>query len=214
MQLAEKWLSTPRPGRRHCLIAPADAFSPSYARARVQFLEAAATAGMAIQQPQPSFARPRRRGTRHGRGARWRSGGRAPAHRQQRLPRRGGLLRFWRAGVRRSGRRVAPARTRKAGVPVLYIHALNPHGFSWMRRVTHENVDLNRNFQDFSQPLPVNEAYAELYELLLPDAMATRRGTTLRCHRRLHPDPRPQPLSGRGVTRPARFCRRPVLRRC
>lgn len=59
-------------------------------------------------------------------------------------------------------------RAREAGVAVLYIHALNPHGFSWVSRVTHENVDLNRNFQDFSQPLPVNEAYAELHKLLLP----------------------------------------------
>ncbi len=35
-----------------------------------------------------------------------------------------------------------------------------------MRRTTHENVDLNRNFQDFSQPLPVNEAYREVQPLL------------------------------------------------
>jgi hypothetical protein len=38
----------------------------------------------------------------------------------------------------------------RAGVALLYIHALNPYGFSWLRRTTHENVDLNRNFQDFS----------------------------------------------------------------
>ncbi len=57
---------------------------------------------------------------------------------------------------------------RASGVAVLYIHALNPHGFSHRRRVTHENVDLNRNFHDFSQPLPVNAAYRELHPLLLP----------------------------------------------
>lgn len=55
-----------------------------------------------------------------------------------------------------------------AGVALLYIHALNPYGFSWWRRVTHENVDLNRNFQDFSQPLPANPPYDELQPLLLP----------------------------------------------
>lgn len=54
------------------------------------------------------------------------------------------------------------------GVAVLYVHALNPHGFSYGRRVTQENVDLNRNFVDFSQPLPVNQAYAKLHPLLLP----------------------------------------------
>jgi hypothetical protein len=59
-------------------------------------------------------------------------------------------------------------KARAAGVAVLYIHALNPHGFSWQRRVTHENVDLNRNFQDFSKPLPVNAEYAQLHDVLLP----------------------------------------------
>jgi hypothetical protein len=52
---------------------------------------------------------------------------------------------------------------------VLYIHALNPYGFSHIRRTTHENIDLNRNFHDFSRPLPVNEAYREVHPLLLPE---------------------------------------------
>ena len=55
------------------------------------------------------------------------------------------------------------------GVAVLYIHALNPYGFSHIRRVTHENVDINRNFQDFSHALPANPAYRELHALLLPE---------------------------------------------
>lgn len=54
------------------------------------------------------------------------------------------------------------------GVAVLYVHALNPYGFSHTRRVTNENVDLNRNFHDFDGTLPVNEAYRELHPLLLP----------------------------------------------
>ena len=58
---------------------------------------------------------------------------------------------------------------RARGVAVLYIHALNPHGFSHVRRVTHENVDINRNFQDFSKPLPDNPAYREIHTLLLPE---------------------------------------------
>ncbi|HEU4650762.1 MAG TPA: M14 family metallopeptidase [Croceibacterium sp.] len=56
----------------------------------------------------------------------------------------------------------------KSGVAVLYIHALNPYGFSWWRRTTHENVDLNRNFQDFSRPLPANPDYDQLAALLVP----------------------------------------------
>jgi len=61
------------------------------------------------------------------------------------------------------------AKARAAGVAVLYVHALNPYGFSHIRRTTHENVDLNRNFHDFSRPLPVNDAYRELQPLLLPE---------------------------------------------
>ncbi|RQP26370.1 M14 family metallopeptidase [Piscinibacter terrae] len=56
----------------------------------------------------------------------------------------------------------------ECGVAVLYIHALNPHGFSWWRRVTQENVDLNRNFCDFSQPLPLNPGYDEIAGILVP----------------------------------------------
>ena len=58
---------------------------------------------------------------------------------------------------------------REKGVVVLYVHALNPYGFSHLRRVTQENVDLNRNFHDFSKPLPVNAAYQEVQPLLLPE---------------------------------------------
>lgn len=61
------------------------------------------------------------------------------------------------------------AKAKECGVAVLYIHGLNPYGFSHIRRATHENVDLNRNFQDFSRPLPANQAYRELQPLLLPD---------------------------------------------
>jgi len=60
------------------------------------------------------------------------------------------------------------AAAKAAKVAVLYIHALNPYGFSWWRRTTHENVDLNRNFHDFSQPLPRNAGYAELAAALVP----------------------------------------------
>jgi hypothetical protein len=55
-----------------------------------------------------------------------------------------------------------------ARVAVLYIHALNPHGFSWWRRTTQENVDLNRNFHDFSGPLPANSAYDDLAAAIVP----------------------------------------------
>ena len=55
-----------------------------------------------------------------------------------------------------------------AGVALVSVHGLNPYGFSWWRRTTQENVDLNRNFQDFSQPLPRNADYDEISHLLVP----------------------------------------------
>jgi predicted deacylase len=51
---------------------------------------------------------------------------------------------------------------------VLHVHAVNPYGFSHLRRATQENVDLNRNFVDFRQPLPVNAGYADIHDALLP----------------------------------------------
>jgi Protein of unknown function (DUF2817) len=55
------------------------------------------------------------------------------------------------------------------GVAALVIHAINPYGFAWLRRVTHENVDLNRNWIDFSQPLPENRGYDELVDAICPE---------------------------------------------
>ena len=55
-----------------------------------------------------------------------------------------------------------------AGVPVAFVHAVNPFGFSHGRRVNEDNVDLNRNFRDFNQPPPVNSGYAEVHALLIP----------------------------------------------
>jgi hypothetical protein len=56
----------------------------------------------------------------------------------------------------------------EAGIAVLYVHALNPYGFSWRRRTTHENVDLNRNFHDFAGPLPANAGYDALADVIVP----------------------------------------------
>ena len=53
---------------------------------------------------------------------------------------------------------------------VLVVHAINPYGYAWDRRVTEEGCDLNRNFVDFDALLPHNDAYdalaARLKELL------------------------------------------------
>ena len=56
-----------------------------------------------------------------------------------------------------------PART-----AVLVVHAINPYGFAWLRRVNEDNVDLNRNSVDFTLPLPSNDAYGALSGHLVP----------------------------------------------
>src|SRR6056297_2205585 len=50
---------------------------------------------------------------------------------------------------------------RPAGVRVVMIHALNPYGFAWVRRVNEDNVNLNRNFVDWAAGAPRNADYAE-----------------------------------------------------
>jgi hypothetical protein len=55
-----------------------------------------------------------------------------------------------------------------AGMAAMLVHAINPYGFAWSRRVTHENVDLNRNFVDHAGPLPSNPGYDELADALCP----------------------------------------------
>ncbi len=52
---------------------------------------------------------------------------------------------------------------------LVLVHAANPYGFAWARRVTEEGIDLNRNFLDFQDPKFENiEFDQELASLLTP----------------------------------------------
>jgi len=53
-----------------------------------------------------------------------------------------------------------------ADVALVLVHAVNPWGFAWSRRVNEDNVDLNRNFLDHGAPHPVNPDYDALYDVL------------------------------------------------
>ena len=145
----------------------ADAFAGSYAQARRKFLDAAAAAGVAVEsRPHPlkgiegeelaiDVARD------------------GPPDANALLILSSachGVEGFCGSGVQVCALRDAAWRehARARGVTVLYIHGLNPYGFSHLRRTTHENVDLNRNFNDFSRPLPLNEGYRKVHALLLP----------------------------------------------
>ena len=50
----------------------------------------------------------------------------------------------------------------------LLIHAINPYGFAWTRRVTEDNVDLNRNFVDHDKAYPKNDGYLAIADAVLP----------------------------------------------
>lgn len=53
------------------------------------------------------------------------------------------------------------------GLAVVLVHAANPYGWAWSRRVDHENVDVNRNFLDYAD-LPDNPLYGEVDGLVNP----------------------------------------------
>ncbi|MFZ5755698.1 MAG: DUF2817 domain-containing protein [Pseudomonadota bacterium] len=66
-----------------------------------------------------------------------------------------------------------PAAQLPADTAILYIHAINPWGFAWLRRCNEDGIDLNRNFIDFERPLPANETYDAVADALVPvDARA------------------------------------------
>jgi hypothetical protein len=60
------------------------------------------------------------------------------------------------------------AKAMPPGVAHAAVHAINPHGFAWLRRVTEDNVDLNRNFGDHTQPYPRNPGYDQLADAFAP----------------------------------------------
>jgi len=150
------------------MLSIPDAFSTSYAQARSKFLDAASAAGLPVEShPHPL---PGREGEAL-----------ALDVAQDGAPQAEHLLIISSAchgveGFCGSGVQVFAlhdeawrAAAREADVTVLYLHALNPWGFSYQRRVTQEGVDLNRNFRNFDQALPVNDAYAQVHPLLLPE---------------------------------------------
>jgi len=148
------------------MVSIAQCFSESYAEARGKFCAAAADAGGAIR----SWLNPRARGpgdeplyldtARFG-----------PADAASML-----VMISSTHGVEGhcgSGAQIAWLRTGGPGrlakeTGVLLVHAVNPYGFAWTRRVNEDNVDLNRNFVDHDKAYPRNEGYLALADALLP----------------------------------------------
>ena len=147
---------------------PADlsAFSPDYWRARDKFREAARAAGAALEDRiNPAAAPPGHDGklTTDVAVLGLRDAGRvllvnAGTH---------GVEAFAGSAIEiafLAGRPAPPDDVR-----IVLVHAINPHGFAWLRRVTEDNVDLNRNFLDHDGSHPSNEAYDSLHPVLCPE---------------------------------------------
>ena len=148
------------------MVSISECFSESYAEARTKFCSAAATAGGAIR----SWFNPHAQGPNGERlfldTARF-----GPADAPNML-----VLISSTHGVEGhcgSGAQIAWLATGGAAklpkdTGALVVHAINPYGFAWTRRVTEEGNDLNRNYVDHSKPYPVNEGYLEIADYLIP----------------------------------------------
>ena len=99
-------------------------------------------------------------------------------------------------------------------VRLVLVHAINPHGFAGLRRVTEDNVDLNRNFLAHDGSYPANEAYDVLHPLLCParwdEASLAEIDRTIEAYVERHGRVR---APGRGHARPVRPCGRHLFRR-
>jgi hypothetical protein len=56
-----------------------------------------------------------------------------------------------------------PRRALPTGVATLLVHAVNPFGFAYLLRTNEHSVNINRNSIDFTQPLPANPTFEEIF---------------------------------------------------
>jgi hypothetical protein len=149
--------------------APADCFAESYAAARARFLAACAEVGGAElashRHPQsgpdgaPLFLDVARFGPRDAGRVLYLASG---TH---------GVEGFCGSGVQVFVLRDGIAGRLPAGVALVLVHAVNPHGFAWLRRVNEDNVDVNRNFLDHAAPHPESPDYDALCDAVNPERL-------------------------------------------
>lgn len=141
----------------------AGSFSASYAAARALFRERAAAAGGLLEDQAHPLAGPRGEPL-HLDVARF---GRDDARRVL-LVNSGthGIEGFCGSGIQSLLLADGIAGRLPGDVALVLVHAVNPWGFAWSRRVNEDNVDLNRNFLDHTAPHPVNPDYDALYDVL------------------------------------------------
>lgn len=79
-----------------------------------------------------------------------------------------GVEGFFGSGVQVEWLRRASQERLPDRVAVLHIHAVNPYGFAWLRRTNENNIDINRNWVDFSQPPKSSVLYEQIAAELCP----------------------------------------------
>ncbi|MFI4974619.1 MAG: M14 family metallopeptidase, partial [Caulobacterales bacterium] len=162
---ARVWCGTISGDSRSMAFNCADSFSADYPEARAKFREAAAQAGGALEH----LSNPNR-GPDGGdltTDIAWFGPRDAEAVLVQ-ISGTHGVEGFCGSGAQVHWLRRGEASRLAPGVAVMLIHAINPYGFAWLRRVSEDNVDLNRNWVDFNAALPTNPGYDELSEILCP----------------------------------------------
>src|SRR6202789_4349604 len=93
-----------------------------------------------------------------------------------------GVEGYFGSGVETGLLREGLARRAPKGAKIVVLHALNPYGFAWNRRVNEDNADINRNFVDHKNP-PANAAYDALADDIAPKEISDE--TMARANERL-----------------------------
>ena len=145
-----------------------DSFAVDYAQARDQFV-AAATAAQADLRAYACPAKGPRGETLHTDVA-W-LGDRAAPKVLVAISGTHGVEGFCGSGVQVDWLNSGLAAGLPADTAVLFVHAINPYGFAWLRRVNEDGVDLNRNYLDATRPPPENPGYDEMAHALVPAAL-------------------------------------------
>jgi hypothetical protein len=100
-----------------------------------------------------------------------------------------GVEGYFGSGVQTGLLRQGLAKRALQNAKIVILHALNPFGFAWNRRVNEDNADINRNFVDHKNP-PANPAYDALAEEIAPkdisDAAIARANEKLRAYMQEH----------------------------
>jgi len=60
----------------------------------------------------------------------------------------------------------------ESDIGMLFIHSINPYGFAHLRRFNEDNIDLNYNFSDHSEPYPKNPGYEKLAGAIAPKSVS------------------------------------------